>query len=83
MRPVFVLAALSLVLIAAGCGSSGSSSTTSTTTGSTTTGAAGSAASLVPAAIKSKGTLTLATDLDPGRVHFFYYSAGAMRPLGK
>jgi len=61
MRPVFVFAALSLVLAAAGCGGSSSSSdTTSTTT--TTTGSASSAASLVPAKLKAKGQLTLGTD---------------------
>lgn len=50
----------------AACGSSSSSSTSSTTTSSTstpsTTGANAAVAKLVPAAIKSKGTLTVAAD---------------------
>ena len=62
MRPIFALLALSLVLVAAGCGGGGSNTTTSTTTTTTTTGAAGSAAALVPASIKSKGTITVAED---------------------
>ena len=55
------------VLALAGCGSSGSSSS-SGSSGSTTTGASAStavdaaAAAQVPAAIKSKGTLTVATE---------------------
>ncbi|MHB8240740.1 MAG: ABC transporter substrate-binding protein [Solirubrobacteraceae bacterium] len=51
------------VLALAGCGSSNSSSTSSTTTAATTsTSASPSVAALVPAAIKSKGTLTVAAD---------------------
>jgi len=54
------------VLALAGCGSSSSSSTTSSTasTAATTTATAinSSIAQLVPAAIKSKGTLTVATE---------------------
>ncbi len=49
------------VLALAGCGSS-SSSTSSSTTAATSTAANASAAALVPAAIKSKGTLTVAAD---------------------
>ena len=64
-----LLAAL-VVPLAAGCGSSKKSSsttTTSTTTTSTTTSAAGvstdsTIAAMVPAKIKSKGTLNVATD---------------------
>jgi polar amino acid transport system substrate-binding protein len=64
-----LLAAL-VVPLAAGCGSSKKSSsttTTSTTTTSTTTSAAGvstdsTIAAMVPAKIKSNGTLTVATD---------------------
>src|SRR3954465_10424208 len=63
MRPALALACLSLALAAAaGCGGSNSNDTTSSTTASTTTGSDGSAAVLVPAALKSKGTLRLATD---------------------
>ncbi len=55
-----------VVLLLAGCGSS-SSSSSSTTTGATSTsssagGTVASIASQVPAAIKSKGTLTVATE---------------------
>ena len=52
-----------VVAALAGCGG-GSKSTTSapTTTAATTTAAGGSPASEVPAAIKSKGTLSVATD---------------------
>jgi polar amino acid transport system substrate-binding protein len=55
------LAAL-FVLAVAACGGSSSSSTTSSTTASTTTTAGGTAAAEVPAAIKKKGTLTVAAD---------------------
>lgn len=52
------------VLALAGCGSSNSSSTASTTTATTSTssGVVASVAKLVPAAIKSKGTLNVATE---------------------
>ena len=52
------------VLALAGCGSSSSSSTTSSSTTSTSasSGANASIAAQVPAAIKSKGTLTVAAD---------------------
>jgi polar amino acid transport system substrate-binding protein len=53
------------VLVLAGCGSSNSSSTSSTattTTGSTSSSANAAIAAQVPAAIKSKGTLTVAAD---------------------
>jgi polar amino acid transport system substrate-binding protein len=53
------------ILALAGCGSSSSSSTTSSATTSTTAGSSGADASIaaqVPAAIKSKGTLTVAAD---------------------
>ncbi len=52
------------VLALAGCGSSSSSSTTSSSTTSTSasSGASASIAAQVPAAIKSKGTLTVASD---------------------
>ncbi len=52
-------------LIAAGCGGSSKKSTATTTTGNTTGAAAGmnsTIAAEVPAKIKSKGTLTVATD---------------------
>jgi polar amino acid transport system substrate-binding protein len=59
---VWVPALTALVL--AGCGSSSSSSTTTASTGttSTSTGAVASIAAQVPAAIKSKGTLNVATE---------------------
>ena len=57
---LLALAAL-FVLAVAACGGSSSSSTTSSTTASTTT-TTGSAAAEVPAAIKNKGTLTVAAD---------------------
>lgn len=52
------------LLALAGCGSSSSSSTTSssTTPASSSTGASASVAALVPAAIKAKGTLNVATE---------------------
>ena len=54
------------VLALAGCGSSSTSSNTASTTTSTSTstssGAVASVASLVPTAIKAKGTLTVATE---------------------
>jgi len=50
------------VLALAGCGSSSSSSTTSSSTTSTSSSANASIAAQVPAAIKSKGTLTVAAD---------------------
>ncbi len=53
------------VLALAGCGSSSNSSSTSSSTASTSSssgGAVASIASQVPAAIKSKGTLTVATE---------------------
>ncbi len=50
------------VLALAGCGSSSSSSTSSTAATTTSTSANSSVAALVPAAIKSKGTLTVAAD---------------------
>jgi polar amino acid transport system substrate-binding protein len=61
------MAAPTLVILAlAGCGSSSSSSSstssTSSTSGSTTGGADASIAAQVPAAIKQKGTLTVASD---------------------
>src|SRR5262249_9038430 len=62
MRSVFALLALSLILVAAGCGGGGPNPTTSTPTTTTPPGAAGSAAALVPASIKSKGTITVAED---------------------
>jgi polar amino acid transport system substrate-binding protein len=58
---LLTLAAL-FVLAVAACGGSSSSSTTSSTTASTTTTAGGTAAAEVPAAIKKKGTLTVAAD---------------------
>ena len=56
-----------VVLLLAGCGSSSSNSTGSTSTGTTSTstsagGTVASIASQVPAAIKSKGTLTVAME---------------------
>lgn len=67
MRPFFTLVALSLVLAAAaGCGGSSSSSTTSTTTNTTsstpTVTTDSTIAGEVPAAVKSKGALTVAAD---------------------
>jgi polar amino acid transport system substrate-binding protein len=54
------------VLVLAGCGGSSSSSSTATSTTSTTTSTSNSAnaavVALVPAAVKSKGTLTVAAD---------------------
>ena len=53
------------VLVAAGCGSKKASpggTSTATTTATSTTGANSKIAAEVPAAIKSKGTLTVATD---------------------
>ena len=50
------------VLALAGCGSSSSSSSSTTTTPATAAGANASIAAQVPAAIKSKGTLTVAAD---------------------
>jgi polar amino acid transport system substrate-binding protein len=51
------------VLVLAGCGSSSSSSsTTATTSGSSSSGANAAIAAEVPAAIKSKGTLIVATE---------------------
>jgi polar amino acid transport system substrate-binding protein len=61
-KTVFAMAAPVLVIVAlAGCGSSSSSSSSSTTTASTG-GANAALAAEVPAAIKSKGTLTVASD---------------------
>jgi polar amino acid transport system substrate-binding protein len=62
---VGALLALLVALVAAGCG--GSKKSSNTTTSATTTSSAGSGANSkiaaeVPAAIKSKGTLTVATD---------------------
>jgi polar amino acid transport system substrate-binding protein len=61
-----VLAAALGLVVLAGCGSSSSSSSTtsssSTSTASASTGADASVAAEVPAAIKSKGTLTVAAD---------------------
>lgn len=59
--------ALLVVAVAAACGGSNTSTTTTTSTTATTTGAAGAGANskiaaMVPAKIKSKGTLTVATD---------------------
>jgi polar amino acid transport system substrate-binding protein len=50
------------VLALAGCGSSNSSSTSSTATSSASAGEVASVAAQVPAAIKSKGTLNVATE---------------------
>ncbi len=50
------------VLALAGCGSSSTSSTATTATTSSSTSANASVAALVPAAIKSRGTLTVAAD---------------------
>ncbi|MEY9911081.1 polar amino acid transport system substrate-binding protein [Catenulispora sp. MAP12-49] len=68
-RAVIVGAAgIALVLTAAGCGSGskpGSSSSGSTTSAASSSGSGAvdsAAAALVPAAIKSKGTITIATD---------------------
>jgi polar amino acid transport system substrate-binding protein len=67
-RPTIAFAVLALAASAvAGCGSSNnnttsSSSSTSSSTSSTTSGADSKVAALVPAAIKSKGTLTVAAD---------------------
>ena len=55
------VAVLSLGAVAAGCGSSKKTTTTSTTT-STTGAAIPSVEKLVPSAVKSKGTLTVAAD---------------------
>jgi polar amino acid transport system substrate-binding protein len=61
-KTVFAMAAPVLVIVAlAGCGSSSSSSSSSTTTASTG-GANAAIPAEVPAAIKSKGTLTVASD---------------------
>src|SRR6201995_1332656 len=60
-----VLAAALGVVVLAGCGSSSSSSTTSTSSKTATTASPGADAAIaaeVPAAIKSKGTLTVASD---------------------
>ncbi len=65
-----VVVALLAALVVAGCGSSSSSSSTSGSSSSSTSGRASPAAAtaapavtkLVPAAIKSKGTLTVAAD---------------------
>jgi polar amino acid transport system substrate-binding protein len=65
MRMRFLaMAAPVLTLVAlAGCGSSSSSSSSTTSSGSTaSSGAVSSIAAEVPAAIKSKGTLTIASD---------------------
>jgi len=70
-RPAIAFAVLALAASAvAGCGSSNnnkttsssSSSSTSSSTSSTASGADSTVAALVPAAIKSKGTLTVAAD---------------------
>jgi polar amino acid transport system substrate-binding protein len=70
-RPTIAFAVLALAASAvAGCGSSNnnnttsssSSSSTSSSTSSTASGADSTVAALVPAAIKSKGTLTVAAD---------------------
>jgi polar amino acid transport system substrate-binding protein len=62
-KSVLAMAAPTLVILAlAGCGSSSSTSSTSSTSGSTTGGADASIAAQVPAAIKQKGTLTVASD---------------------
>jgi polar amino acid transport system substrate-binding protein len=60
---VAAIAAPALVLVAlAGCGSSSSSSSASTASTSTSSAANASIAAQVPAAIKSKGTLAVATE---------------------
>jgi polar amino acid transport system substrate-binding protein len=60
---VAAIAAPALVLVAlAGCGSSSSSSSSSTASTSTSSAANASIAAQVPAAIKSKGTLAVATE---------------------
>jgi polar amino acid transport system substrate-binding protein len=51
-----------VVLALAGCGSSSSSSSTQTTTTTASSGAVASIAAQVPAAVKSKGTLIVATE---------------------
>ena len=57
------LALVSLVaVLAAGCGGSSKKAATTTTTSTTTTSANAKIAAEVPATIKSKGTLTVATD---------------------
>ena len=57
------LALVSLVaVLAAGCGGSSKKAATTTTSSTTTTSANAKIAAEVPAAIKSKGTLTVATD---------------------
>ncbi len=63
-KPLLTLGvAVSAVAVLAGCGSSSSSSSSSATpSASSSSLAAGPAASEVPAAIKSKGTLTVAAD---------------------
>ena len=63
IRPIFPLVALGATVIV-GCGSSSSSSSTptNTTPAVTTPAAVSSIQSQVPAALKSKGTLTVAAD---------------------
>ncbi|MDO8188766.1 ABC transporter substrate-binding protein [Conexibacter sp. JD483] len=67
LRLLFVVALLAIGLVAAGCGSDdddGGSSSSASTTASTTadSGAAAGGAIAVPDDIRSKGTLTVATD---------------------
>jgi polar amino acid transport system substrate-binding protein len=57
-----VPAAAAAVLVVAACGSSSSSSTSTSSTSGAATKAVASVQALVPAAIKSKGTLTVASD---------------------
>jgi polar amino acid transport system substrate-binding protein len=66
------LAVLGLAAVA-GCGSSNSSSSSSSSTASTpaSTGASSAVAALVPASIKSKGTLTVAADASYAPDEFF------------
>jgi polar amino acid transport system substrate-binding protein len=68
-KPLLAALMLSCVVTVAACGSSSSSSSSSSTSASTSTPAASSGATgnaavakLVPAALKSKGTLTVAAD---------------------
>jgi polar amino acid transport system substrate-binding protein len=62
-KSVLAMAAPVLAIVAlAGCGSSSSTSSNSSTSASTTGGADASIVAQVPAAIKQKGTLTVASD---------------------
>jgi polar amino acid transport system substrate-binding protein len=62
-KRVFAMAAPVLVIVAlAGCGSSSSSSSSSTSASTSAPSANAAVAAQVPAAIKSKGTLTVAAD---------------------